>query len=273
MIVRRRVLKLVPHGAEANHQRPGVDSLVKFVAWCVHLYTAMGLVVAAGIAVLLVRGGPESFLWSFSLMLVATIIDATDGTMARRIKVKKVLPNFDGRKLDDLTDYLNYAFLPLLLLWRAEVILPSMQGWLILPLLASAYGFCQTEAKTDDGFFLGFPSLWNVVAFYLYVLQLPSLLALGILIALSLLTFVPSRYLYPSQPGVLNVLSNVLGVIWAILLALILQQLPTGRMPTSSGTAWTLAVVSLYYPAFYMAASWWVTLKHRRLEHALRKSE
>jgi phosphatidylcholine synthase len=273
MIVRRRALKVVSHGAEAGRVRPAVDSLVKFVAWCVHLYTAMGLVVAAGIAVLLVRGGPESFHWSFSLMLLATIIDATDGTMARRIKVKKVLPNFDGRKLDDLTDYLNYTFLPLLLLWRAEVIPHAQQGWLLLPLLASAYGFCQVEAKTDDGFFLGFPSLWNVVAFYLYVLQLPSLIALAIVVVLSLLTFVPSRYLYPSQPGVLNVLSNVLGVVWAILLALILQQLPMSRMPSGSGPAWNLAIVSLYYPAFYMGTSWWVTLKHHRLRHALRGSE
>src|SRR5215218_3140292 len=222
MIVRRRVLKVVPPGHVLERERRQIDGLVKFVAWCVHLYTAMGLVVAAGIAVLLVRGGPESFHWSFSLMLLATIIDATDGTMARRIKVKKVLPNFDGRKLDDLTDYLNYTFLPLMLLWRAEVIPASMQGWLLLPLLASAYGFCQVEAKTVDGFFLGFPSLWNVVAFYLYVLQL-----------FSLLTFVPSRYLYPSQPGVLNVLSNLLGVGWAIMLGVILLWLPTGRLPDS----------------------------------------
>src|SRR5262249_50021793 len=103
--------------------------------------------------------------------------------------------------------------------------------------------------------------------------QLPSLLSLAIIVVLSLLTFVPSRYLYPSQPGVLNVLSNVLGIIWAILLALILQQLPMDRMPTGSGPAWNLALVSLYYPAFYMGVSWWITVKHRRAQLALRGSE
>jgi phosphatidylcholine synthase len=246
-----------------RRMRLHVDGLVRFVAWCVHLYTAMGLVIAAGIAVLLVRGGPDAFRWSFALMLVATLVDATDGTMARRIKIKKVLPNFDGRKLDDLTDYLNYTFLPLLLIWRAQLLPAGLEYWLLLPLLASAYGFCQVEAKTEDGFFLGFPSLWNVVAFYLYVVHLPAMLSLAVVIVLSLLTFVPSRYLYPSQPGSLNVLSNVLGVVWAVLLAGVLQQLPSGQAPAPSGPGWNLALVSLYYPAFYMGVSWWVTMKRK----------
>ena len=159
---------------------------------------------AAAIAVLLVQGGAAAFRWSFVLMLVATIVDATDGTLARKIGIKKVLPQFDGRKLDDLTDFLTYTFLPLLLVWRAEL-LPGHWDWvLLLPLLASAYGFCQVEAKTDDGYFLGFPSLWNVVAFYLYVLQLPGWLAVAVVVVFSLLTFVPTRYLYPSQSGKIN---------------------------------------------------------------------
>ena len=130
------------------------------------------------------------------------LVDATDGTMARRVRVKEVLPNFDGRKLDDITDFLTYTFLPLMLIWRARLIPEGTEAWLLLPLLASAYGFSQVEAKTEDGYFLGFPSLWNVVAFYLYALDLPGTLALGIIAVLALLTFVPSRYLYPSSgPG------------------------------------------------------------------------
>ena len=107
-------------------------------------------------------------------MMVATAIDATDGWLARRARVKDVLPGFDGRALDDLIDFHTYASLPLLLLWRADV-LPGASAWLLLlPLLASAYGFSQVNAKTDDGFFLGFPSYWNIVAFYLFVLRPPA---------------------------------------------------------------------------------------------------
>src|SRR5205085_5710370 len=84
------------------------------LAWCVHLYTALGLVAAAAIAALIVQGGADAFRWAFVLMLVATAIDATDGTLARRIRITEVLPGFDGRRLDDLIDFLNYSFLPLL---------------------------------------------------------------------------------------------------------------------------------------------------------------
>src|SRR5437762_3256853 len=100
-------------------------------------------------------------------MFIATVIDATDGTLARLVNVKQVLPGFDGRRLDDLIDFQTYTSLPLLLIWRAELLPPGQDAWLLAPLLASAYGFCQVAAKTDDGYFLGFPSYWNIIAFYL----------------------------------------------------------------------------------------------------------
>src|SRR5262245_59441482 len=142
--------------------------LRQVLAWCVHGYTALGLVAAAIIAVLVVRGDAEAFHQAFALMFVATLIDATDGPLARLVGVKEVLPGFDGRRLDDLIDFLTYTCLPLLLIWRAELLPGGQEWWLLLPLLASAYGFSQANAKTDDGFFLGFPSYWNLVAFYMY---------------------------------------------------------------------------------------------------------
>lgn len=263
LVAKRRPTPEEARGGPRQAPKPkDVDPrLARVLAWGVHLYTAMGLVLAAAIAVLLVRGGPDAFRWSFVLMLVATVVDATDGTLARRVGVKRVLPNFDGRKLDDLTDFLNYTFLPLLLVWRAGVLPAEQQGWLLLPLLASAYGFCQIEAKTDDGYFLGFPSHWNAVAFYIYVLPVPGWLALGSLVAFALLTFVPTRYLYPSQPGLLNMLSTVLGVAWAAMVACILWRWPAGRSPASDPATTSLALVSLFYPAFYMTASWVITLR------------
>jgi phosphatidylcholine synthase len=221
----------------------------------------MGLVLAAGIAVLLVRGGPAAFGWSFILMAIATLVDATDGTMARRVDVKHVLPNFDGRRLDDITDFLTYTFLPLLLIWRAELLPAGYEPLLLLPLLASAYGFCQVDIKTDDGYFLGFPSLWNVVAFYLYALQLPPFAALGIVVVLALMTFVPSRYLYATQPGRLNYISNVISVPWVLMLAWLFWEIPRDSAPETTGFYYTMALVSMYYPVYYMGASWTVTTR------------
>jgi phosphatidylcholine synthase len=228
------------------------------LGWCVHFYTALGLVAAAAIAVLLVHSGAEAFRHAFLLMVVATLIDATDGTLARMIRIKEVLPGFDGRRLDDLVDFLTYTFLPLLLIWRAHLLPENGAILLLLPLLASAYGFCQSAAKTDDGHFLGFPSYWNVVAFYLYALQpLPAGFTLGVVIVFALLTFVPSRYLYPSQRGKLNRATVLLGAAWVVLLVWILW-----TMPTDSTRPLTL--LSLFFPIWYLAASWVVSVRFWR---------
>ncbi|MGO9600204.1 MAG: CDP-alcohol phosphatidyltransferase family protein [Isosphaeraceae bacterium] len=236
----------------------------RFLGWCVHGYTALGLVAAALMAVLLVRGGPASFRWCFWLMTAATIVDATDGALARLVQIKKVVPGFDGRRLDDIIDYLNYTFLPILLIWRAELLPEGQEGWLILALVASIYGFCQVQAKTDDGYFLGFPSLWNVVAFYLYVLPISAWGCLAIVLILSVLTFVPSKYLYPSQPGRLNQLATLLGLVWALPLGWLLWSLPESIIPRTDPGLQRLAIVSLFYPVFYLGASWIVTWRQWR---------
>ncbi len=99
-----------------------VPSWRRLLAWCVHAYTALGLVIAASMAVLIVRGDDAAFRATFALMLLATVIDATDGILARAVRVRDVLPGFDGRQLDYLTDFLTYVVLPLLLVWCAEVL-------------------------------------------------------------------------------------------------------------------------------------------------------
>src|SRR3954451_21335273 len=114
--VARRRNKTVPSRSASPAARRGFRSARWFLAWGVHAYTALGLVAAAAIAVLLVRGGADAYRWSFVLMLVATLVDSTDGTLARRVRVREVLPGFDGRKLDDITDFLTYTFLPLMLI-------------------------------------------------------------------------------------------------------------------------------------------------------------
>ncbi|HKP77150.1 MAG TPA: CDP-alcohol phosphatidyltransferase family protein, partial [Longimicrobiaceae bacterium] len=185
------------------------------LAWGVHLYTALGLAIAGVVAVLIVRGDPTSLRSALLLLLAATVIDATDGTLARAVEVKRVLPGFDGRRLDDITDFHTYTSLPLLLVWRSGVLRPEQTPWLLVPLLASAYGFSQAHAKTEDGYFRGFPSYWNVVALYLHFLRPPPGVALAVLLGLAVLTFVPSRYLYPSQPGTLNRVTAALAALWA----------------------------------------------------------
>jgi phosphatidylcholine synthase len=234
------------------------------LAWLAHFYTALGLVAAAGMAVLIVRGGDESFRGAFVLMMIATAIDATDGWLARLAHVKEVLPDFDGSALDDLIDFHTYTSLPLLLLWRAET-LPDQLAWLLLlPLLASAYGFSQAQAKSDDGFFLGFPSYWNIVAFYLYVLGLPAWLSVVIIILFVVLTFVPTPYLYATRGGPFARVINAGSAIWFVLIGLALVGPPA--------YARAAALVSLIYPIMYLGLSAIVVRRRRTFAVAPRET-
>lgn len=245
---------------QADQQPDGSPTkLRRILAYGVHGYTALGLVVAAWIAILIVQGGEAALQRAFQLMLLACIIDATDGTLARMVRIKETLPEFDGSRLDDIIDFQTYTSLPLLLIWRAGI-LPEGWNWcLLLALVASAYGFCQTSAKTDDGYFLGFPSYWNLVALYLYYLQLPGAAAVGLLLFFAVMTFVPLRYLYPSQRGRLNFVSCLLAVPWVVLLCFALSI--EMNHPEQRAQVRQLIIASLYYPAYYLLVSWRVSLR------------
>jgi phosphatidylcholine synthase len=227
----------------------------RLFAWFVHFYTALGFVCAAIIAVLIVRGDDRSFRLAFFMMMVATAIDATDGWLARAARVHDVVPEFDGAALDNLIDFHTYASLPLLLLWRAGT-LPGNLGWLLLlPLLASGYGFSQVNAKTEEGFFRGFPSYWNIVAFYLYTLQVPPWLAGTLLTVFAVLTFVPTYYIYATRGGPFARLINVGAAVWFVMLGLVLRG--------TVGDPRLLAELSLVYPVMYLAVSALVTVRAR----------
>jgi len=234
---------------------PEISRIRRLRAWGVHLYTGLGLVLAGAMAVLIVEGTDSAFRWAFGLMIAATALDATDGPLARRFRVQEVLPRFSGRRLDDIVDFHTFTSLPLFLIWRSGV-LPQGAGWILfLPLLASAYGFSREDAKTADGYFLGFPSYWNMVAFYLYFLEPPSPLAIAILLAFSGLTLLPWRYLKPGNRGPLEGVTLVLSIGWGLVAAGVL----TGAL---EGTAWVVA--SLGLPAWYLGASWTVEARTRR---------
>ena len=224
----------------------------KILGWAVHFYTGCGLLLAAWIVSLLFQTTrtPDTYRVCFLLMLVATFIDATDGTLARAVRIREAVPSFDGRRLDDLVDFVMYTCVPLLLIDRAGL-LPEHYRWVLLVALgASAYGFCQTDIKTADGAFLGFPSYWNIVAFYLYALPITGEPAVGMVLVLSLLTFVPSRYPYPTQPGRVNRLMLVLGIPWAVLVLIVLLS------TWEEGTPRKMILASVVYPALYLGAAW-----------------
>ena len=218
-------------------------------AWLVHFYTASSAIFGLWAIVATIQ---LEFRLAIYLMLLTLVIDSTDGAFARLVDVRRRIPWIDGRRLDDICDYFTYVLVPAVFLIQTEL-LPHA-AWAALPVLASAYGFSRSDAKTEDHFFVGFPSYWNVVAIYAYLLQLDADLALWIVLGLSAAVFVPLRYIYPSRTRTLRPLTlGVLG-LWVV------------------GFSWTAVRiqpdplwlrVSLLGPAYYLGASLLLSLQRR----------
>jgi len=222
----------------------------KLAAWGVHVYTMLGGVI--GMFALLAAADGR-YREAFLLLVLTTLIDATDGLMARQVRVWEVLPQFDGSMVDNVIDTLTFLWVPLLIVGHAEL-LPH-PAWLIAPVIAGLYAYGQANMKTEDSFFLGFPSYWNVVALYVFWLEPDAIPAVLMVVIPGILTFIPTRYLYPSKNRVLWKWSWGLAMIWLPMIFYLLSQ----EQPDQ-----TLVWVSLFYPAYYVIASFWVDFQIRR---------
>ncbi|HEY9077243.1 MAG TPA: CDP-alcohol phosphatidyltransferase family protein [Anaerolineaceae bacterium] len=223
-------------------------TFLKIRAWFVHFYTSLGLVVGLLAIIQIMLGDVK---WAFLLLGLAVFIDATDGTLARAWKVKIYAASFDGRKLDDITDYLNYAFIPVIFIYKFQLV-PTQMIWVLgVVLITAVYGFCQNVAKTDDGYFTGFPNFWNFIAFYMYLLKLSPVINGIILLIFSLLIFVPVKYLSFSTKPFKKHLFIISGV-YSILLLWITLKLEQPDM--------TLVYLSLLFPIGYAMVSIYMTM-------------
>ena len=218
------------------------------LAWLAHLYTATGAVIALLAMAMAVA---HNFRAAFLCLVAAVVVDATDGWLARAVRVKERLPRIDGALLDNLVDFLTYVFVPAVIVWQANLV-PSAFPICSAMLVSSLYGFSRTDAKGDgdDPYFLGFPSYWNIVVAYLFLLQLPRAINAAVLAVLAVLVFVPIRYVYPSRMRTLQAPTVAVGTMWGVLFVWMLWRLPAVDGP------WTL--MSLTFPAYYVALSVWL---------------
>lgn len=224
----------------------------RFAAWAVHAYTATGAVLAfLALVAVIQRDARATFLWLFA----ATIVDATDGWLARRVDVKRHAASLDGARLDDIVDYLTFVFLPAFFVYHFQM-LPI--GWdavaVAAVLLSSAYGFSAVDAKTPDYFFTGFPSYWNIAALYLFALHAPPAVNAAILIGLAALVFVRVGYIYPTRTPAWRSLTILLCVVWGAMVLAITWMLPDAPEP--------LVIASLFFPVYYLVLS--LALRRRR---------
>src|SRR3954453_7660735 len=237
---------------QATPPREGPLGVV--AAWLVHLYTATGTALAMLTVMAVFEGDTVEALW---LGLAAMVVDGTDGMLARHVQVKRRIPWFDGALLDNIVDYLTYVFTPMVLLWSAGYLGDGVSAKVlaVVPLLASAYQFFRVDAKTADHLFLGFPSYWNVVAFYVVVLDLGPATVAVLLAVCAALVFVPVGYVYPSRTDTLRGLTLALTTVWLVSYAVLLSEVP------SPEPLWL--TLSLVYVVYYVVLSLHLTLRRR----------
>jgi phosphatidylcholine synthase len=172
------------------------DNLSRRAAgWAVHALTGSGAVIGLMAMLAVIRGDARAaLLW----LGAALAVDALDGPIARKLRVREVLPKVDGAVLDLVVDYLTYVLVPAVFVYWFDLLPP---GW-GLPgagfiLLTSLYCFANVEMKTSDNYFSGFPAIWNVVVLYLWVLATPAWVNALVVVVLGILTFVPVKFVHP----------------------------------------------------------------------------
>jgi len=218
-------------------------------AWVVHLFTASGTVWAF-LGILAIQGHQWRllFLW----MGIALLVDGFDGTLARLLGVEDRLPQFDGSLLDNIVDFLTYVFVPAFFVFEAGMV-PRGFGFLsaCAILLSSAYQFCQCDAKTDDHFFKGFPSMWNAVVMYLFLLSPNPWVNMLVLWTCTMLVFVPTKYVHPYRVRYRRKITVTVIGLWSLVLLVVVLTYPDYPV----WLVWASLGAVAYYVGISVAAS------------------
>src|SRR6202035_5604719 len=202
---------------QLNQQDSSTVSPAKRAAgFCVHIFTALG----AGIALIaMLEAVREHWVAMFAWLGVALVIDGVDGPIARRLDVARVQPDWSGDVLDLVVDFVTYVFVPAYAITASGLLLPLAAPLLGVGIAVSgALYFADRRMKRADNHFRGFPGLWNVAAFYLFLLRWPpATSSLGIAL-LIVATFLPFHVVHPVRVARLRWLTLSLVAIWAALM-------------------------------------------------------
>lgn len=220
---------------------PAFSTAARARAFAVHLLTASG--VAFGLLALLAaheHRWTTMFLW----LGVALAVDAIDGPLARRFKITEVLPQWSGEVLDLVVDYLNYVLVPAYALVLSGLVPAPFSfaaGTAIV--ITGALYFADLRMKTEDAYFRGFPAVWNVVVFYLFLFRPDAMLTVAVVTVFSFVTFVPMLFLHPIRVRRLRGLNLVILAGW-ILLSVVALNYDLSPPPW---VAYALLAIGLYF--------------------------
>ncbi len=208
----------------------------KIAAWSVHLFTASGIIFAL-LAIIAIAH--HEFVDCMFYLVIAFIIDGVDGTLARKFKVKEVLPYMEGKNIDFVIDFATYAIIPAYFLYEAFWVIGGQNHHLLpenntvklittsILLLVSAIYYGKEPMVSKDMYFIGFPVMWNAVAFYMFfVIRLDAWMNVLVIIIFAILHFIPLKWAYPSQNKRFKYLNLGVGTIFLITNGLIMFYYP-----------------------------------------------
>jgi phosphatidylcholine synthase len=192
-----------------------VPAFSKFRAFAIHVFTATGAGLAL-LALVLATGGHWAAM--FFCLGAALVVDAIDGPLARAFNIAEVLPRWSGDTLDLVIDFVTYVFVPAYAI-AASGLLPEALALVsgVVICMTGALYFADRAMKTDDNYFRGFPALWNLAAFYLYILEPPAWVAGVGVFVLAVLSFMPVRFLHPFRVKHWRPFNVALLAVWAVL--------------------------------------------------------
>jgi len=210
-------------------------------AFAVHVFTACGAACALLALIAAVRSDwPQTFLW----LGVALVVDGVDGTFARRLRVAELLPRWSGDMLDFVVDFATYVFVPAYAIAASGLLPPSVAvGLGLVVAVTGALYFADRRMKTEDSYFRGFPALWNVVAFYLFLLKPAPWLGAAAVAILAASTFAPIHFVHPVRVPRWRRLNLAALVLWAVLAIWALAQ----NLDPPTWAAETLAAIAVYF--------------------------
>jgi phosphatidylcholine synthase len=210
-------------------------------AFAIHVFTATGAALAF-LALILATGGHWAAM--FFCLGLALIVDAVDGPLARAFNVAQMLPRWSGETLDMVVDFVTYVFVPAYAIAASGLFPRGMEiAAGVVVVVSGALYFADRNMKMPDNYFRGFPVLWNLAAFYLYVLSPSEWLAAGSVAALAVLTFVPLPFVHPLRVKRLRVLNLTMLAVWAVLALMAVMD----NLEPHEPVRWGLGIVAVYF--------------------------
>jgi phosphatidylcholine synthase len=228
------------------------EKVAKAAGLSVHIFTASG----GAVAVLALYAAIERrFDVCFAWLGLALFIDGIDGTLARAAKVEETAATIDGAVLDLVIDFLTYVLVPVVALWRSDLMPTSASFWIgLVVTIASALYFADTRMKTDDLWFRGFPATWNILVLYLFVLRPPWIVSAAVLLGAAGLMFAPIAFVHPLRVVRLRRLTIAIAVAWFAFAALAIVD---DLAPPWWGTAGLLATAAYFLSLALLRHSPW----------------